>query len=297
MIKTTYQIKLEHTLYEYEVHKTNDLNYAVYFNDINKYENHSFPIHWHKEMELCIVTKGKIKVLVNQNEIILTVNEGIFINSNVLHGFLKETSECEFISILFDATFIADNNSIYQKYVLPILENNKLTFIRLQHNNSNNKSILDLCHNIFEISEKEPLGFEIYIRNYLSELLLEIFLHNKEYVDNYHVDCKNESIITMIKYIKNNYPSKITVTDIARSANISKRDCYRKFNSFMNVTPINYLEIIRFEHAFELLYDFNKNITEICFECGYSSTSYFCNRFKKITGMTPNQYRNSLEKK
>jgi len=33
MIKTTYQIKLEKSLYEYESHKTNNLHYAVYFND------------------------------------------------------------------------------------------------------------------------------------------------------------------------------------------------------------------------------------------------------------------------
>ncbi|WP_294578145.1 helix-turn-helix transcriptional regulator [uncultured Thomasclavelia sp.] len=84
----------------------------------------------------------------------------------------------------------------------------------------------------------------------------------------------------IIRFIKDNFKSKITVADIAKSANISKRECFRKFNAYVNISPINYLETIRLDHAFE---------------CGFSSTSYFCKRFKKLTNITPKEYRISIK--
>lgn len=289
MIKTTYQIKLEKSLYEYESHKTNNLHYAVYFNDIDLYQDHHFPIHWHKEIELCFITNGKIKILVNQNEIILNENEAIFINSNVLHGFIREDS-CQFISILFDSYFIAETGDIYNKYIEPIINSQDLSFVSFKQDTEWHKEVIDMINEIYILSKDEPIGYEVYIRNSLSKLILNLYINNQEYMKE-HTTLHNEVVMKMVQYIKDNFMLKITVNDIAQSANVSKRDCYRKFHQFMNISPNRYLETIRINHALELLNDSQKNITEICYESGFFDSSYFCNKFKKMTGMSPNQYR------
>lgn len=56
-------------------------------------------------------------------------------------------------------------------------------------------------------------------------------------------------------------------------------------------TPTAFLNRLRFETACGLLLKTGKQITEIAFECGYSSSQYFASQFKKESGLTPAQYR------
>jgi AraC-like DNA-binding protein len=56
-------------------------------------------------------------------------------------------------------------------------------------------------------------------------------------------------------------------------------------------TPLHYVGRLRFEQACRLLRETKKTITEITFDCGYSSSQYFAAQFKKAAGMTPTEYR------
>jgi two-component system response regulator YesN len=53
---------------------------------------------------------------------------------------------------------------------------------------------------------------------------------------------------------------------------------------------------VRTENAKKLLAITEKSITEISFECGFSSTSYFIKIFRELTGMTPKIYRSLVNK-
>jgi len=55
--------------------------------------------------------------------------------------------------------------------------------------------------------------------------------------------------------------------------------------------PVKYLNRLRFETAGRLLKESRKTVTEIAFECGFSSSQYFAAQFKKESGMTPTEYR------
>lgn len=200
--------------------------------------------------------KWKIKILVNQNEIILNENEAIFINSNVLHGFIREDS-CQFISILFDSYFIAETGDIYNKYIEPIINSQDLSFVSFKQDTEWHKELIDMINEIYILSKDEPIGYEVYIRNSLSKLILNLYINNQEYMKE-HTTLHNEVVMKMVQYIKDNFMLKITVNDIAQSANVSKRDCYRKFHQFMNISPNRYLETIRINHALELLNDSQK---------------------------------------
>lgn len=77
--------------------------------------------------------------------------------------------------------------------------------------------------------------------------------------------------------------------------------CGVKRTYFSNITfkltgyaPLQYLNHLRFEHACRLLGETDLSITDIGFECGYSTSQYFAETFKKYARMTPSNYRKSL---
>ena len=101
----------------------------------------------------------------------------------------------------------------------------------------------------------------------------------------------NFTISKMTDFIKSSYTEDISVGDIAKSANISRRECFRKFSESMGITPFDYLDSVRIKAASLLLMETDKTVTEICYETGFSSGSYFSTKFKKAMGCSPSEYR------
>ena len=58
----------------------------------------------------------------------------------------------------------------------------------------------------------------------------------------------------------------------------------------MNKTLREFVEERRIKKAIDLLFTNNYQLSEIAYECGFSSQSYFCYAFKRYTGTTPKQY-------
>jgi len=56
-------------------------------------------------------------------------------------------------------------------------------------------------------------------------------------------------------------------------------------------TPMEYLFRLRIEHAKTLLRETDMQVTDIAFACGFGSSQYFANTFRRVTGLTPSRYR------
>ena len=100
-------------------------------------------------------------------------------------------------------------------------------------------------------------------------------------------------ISSALEYIERNYREGISVDDIARAANMSTSRFYPHFKCEMGQTPIDYLNHVRVGRAIVLMYDRSLSIEEVSAECGFNSSIYFRRVFKKLTGKTPNEYRNN----
>lgn len=97
-------------------------------------------------------------------------------------------------------------------------------------------------------------------------------------------------------YIEKNYEEKITVDDLAELISTGRRTFERKFKEATNNTPIEYIQRVRIEAAKKFFEASRKNVSEIMFDVGYSDTKAFRDIFKKITGLTPIEYRNKFAK-
>lgn len=97
-------------------------------------------------------------------------------------------------------------------------------------------------------------------------------------------------------YIEQHYEDKITIDALAGLINTGRRTFERRFKEATNNTPIAYMQRVRIEAAKSFFEASRKNVTEIMFDVGYTDTKAFRDTFKKITGLTPIDYRNKFAK-
>ncbi|WP_316784967.1 GlxA family transcriptional regulator [Pedobacter frigiditerrae] len=95
-------------------------------------------------------------------------------------------------------------------------------------------------------------------------------------------------------YIEKHYSDKITIDTLAKVINSGRRTFERRFKEATNNTPLEYIQRVRIEAAKTFFEASRKNVTEIMFDVGYTDTKAFREIFKKLTGLTPIEYRNKF---
>jgi len=98
------------------------------------------------------------------------------------------------------------------------------------------------------------------------------------------------------EFIEANYSDKITVDNLADKFAIGRRSFERRFKKATNNTVVEYMQRVKIEAAKRSFESSRKNINEVMFDVGYTDTKAFRTIFKKITGLTPVEYRNKYNK-
>ena len=107
---------------------------------------------------------------------------------------------------------------------------------------------------------------------------------------------KDLAIQKVQDYIEENIEEKMTIDELANLAVLGRRSFERRFKEATNNTPIEYIQRVKIEAAKRSLETSRKNITEVMYGVGYTDTKAFRDVFKKITGLTPIEYRNKYNK-
>ena len=109
-------------------------------------------------------------------------------------------------------------------------------------------------------------------------------------------DHKDEEIKKAQEYIEEHFQEKITVEQLAEKFAIGRRSFERRFKKATNNTVVEYTQRVKIEAAKRSFESSRKNINEVMFDVGYTDTKAFRDTFKKVTGMTPIEYRNKYNK-
>lgn len=121
-----------------------------------------------------------------------------------------------------------------------------------------------------------------------SQAVFAVFKGQKNHAD--------KEIIKVQDHIEKNYTEKIGIDDLAALANTGRRTFERRFRQATNNTPFEYLQRVRIEAAKRFFEVTRKNVTDVMYDVGYTDTKAFRGTFKKITGLTPVEYRNKYTK-
>jgi YesN/AraC family two-component response regulator len=101
----------------------------------------------------------------------------------------------------------------------------------------------------------------------------------------------------MLSFIQGHYREKISLDAIAGAGGICRSKCCFLFKQILRQTVFEYLMRFRIRRSFSLLSDEGLSITEAAIASGFSGASYYGEIFKRVTGISPGEYRRKLRAK
>jgi len=289
------QIITDDTLMELTPHGTDQFPFQYYYDDILKYDTGNISWHWHKEFEFCTVERGTVDCMIGNTKILLREGEGMFINSGIIHSF--ETSDHGIMpNILFLPEFLsAEGSRIYEKFIHPFLDT-EVSHIVFSDNVIWQNEVISILYEIYQLFKNKSETMELEIHTLACRMWTTLFLHKEDIIS---VPKSGVSMLSqarlkqMIRFMEERYSDKLTLADIALSANISKSEALRCFKTGMQTSPIDYLNKYRLHKAKKLLLNTKTTISSIAEQVGFESTSYFDRVFKKEYHMTPKVFRSN----
>lgn len=99
------------------------------------------------------------------------------------------------------------------------------------------------------------------------------------------------TIRTIVSYINSNLDRKLTLSDLARSATLSRSRMCSLFKKEMGMPPGQYVKTVRMQKAADLLERTSLTVTQIRAKIGMQDESRFVRAFKKVYGLAPSHYR------
>ena len=174
---------------------------------------------------------------------------------------------------------------------MPLTTASWIEVIAFSPDNPEHTKILKLLRESFTLSEKDA-GYELKLRSKLSEIWFLLFELAQDRINAQSVSSKPcDQIKKMMVYVQEHYGEKISISQLADTAFLSERACYRIFQTYLHTTPVDYIKRYRIEMACQLLTSTALSLTEIGNSCGFGTSSYFAKTFKESIGCTPKEYR------
>jgi transcriptional regulator GlxA family with amidase domain len=128
--------------------------------------------------------------------------------------------------------------------------------------------------------------FEIEINRY-SQASFSIFSGFKMHED--------DTVMQAQQFIEENYADRISVDELASRSLLSRRNFERRFKKATQYSPAEYMQYLKIEAARRQLESSRYQINEVMYAVGYNDTKAFRTTFKKITGLSPLEYRNRFQ--
>ncbi len=284
---TCSNIVLDNTMKELNVKGTPGLPIGIYNDDLKA---DPVPYHWHDEIELIVVTSGKMDITVELEKYVMSAGEGIFINSGRLHSCTNfEGSDCTLKSFVFHSKFLyGDLNSVlFENYFYSLLKETSINICFLS------AEACSLVLAAYDAFISQDFAYEFLVRENLTKTLIPI-IKNTENIQN-PIDFKTAKQLnrckTMMSFIHQNYDKAITLLDIAESAAVKESEALRSFKSVLSTSPVKYLKKYRLQQSAFLLKTTNEPIINIGLSCGFAEMSYFTKSFREMYDIPPTEYR------
>lgn len=106
----------------------------------------------------------------------------------------------------------------------------------------------------------------------------------------------DEEILKAQTFIEQSYHAEISVEDVAGRVNMSKRNFIRRFKKATQNTPLEYMQRVKIEAAKKALEKSEQSISSLMYATGYNDVKTFRYVFKRLTGLTPQDYRRKFSR-
>lgn len=271
-------------------------DYPIYIRRgfLSAYPNYAAPPHWHDDIEFITVLSGHMKYNVNGKIITIGKNEGIIVNTRQIHfGFSSDKKECHFTCVLLHPLLLCTTSAYEHDFILPILNNRNIPFVKLMPNIKWQKDINDEIDRIYSEKDDKTAPMKVQCSFVKIWTLLYENIQPEDTISSQRADQNTDLSIlkNMIGFIQQKYMNKVTLADIAASGAVGQSKCCKLFAKYIEKTPNTYLTQYRLNKSIELLQNTDMTITEIAYAIGYNGSSYYAESLRKWCGKCPTDYR------
>ncbi|MBV7531392.1 GlxA family transcriptional regulator [Chitinophaga sp. sic0106] len=98
------------------------------------------------------------------------------------------------------------------------------------------------------------------------------------------------------EFIEQNFSDRVTVDQLANMLALGRRSLERRFKKATSNTVTEYIQRVKIEVAKKSFESSRKNISEVMYDVGYADIKAFRTIFRKVTGLSPIEYRNKYNK-
>lgn len=109
-------------------------------------------------------------------------------------------------------------------------------------------------------------------------------------------DHDDDSVKKAQEFIEKNFQDKITIDQLSSMLALSRRNLERRFKKATSNSVVEYLQRVKVEAAKMSLESSRENVNEVMYKVGYTDSKAFRTTFKKITGLSPIEYRNKYNR-
>ncbi|MFP5041227.1 AraC family transcriptional regulator [Parasediminibacterium sp. JCM 36343] len=260
-----------------------------------EYTYYPTPWHFHPEYEIVLVTESTGKRFIGNNISNFQPGNLALIGPNLPHLYRNDVPYYEPNTDLRAKSIVvhfSENSFGHIFSSMPEAKQIKELFRKsvqgLEITGNTNKKASELLFELLELS-----GFARAIK------LLEILQLLAASADCHFIsgggltginEKESERMHKVLDFLMKNFANDISRTEVAKVANMSDNAFSRYFSQRTRKTFAQYLNDLRLSHASKLLVSGEKNISEICYECGFNNVSNFNRQFKLHYGISPLAY-------
>ena len=253
-----------------------------------------FPLHMHEEFELNFIQRAAgAKRVVGDHLEEIGEYELVLVGSNLQHGWF--THKCT--SKAIREVTIQFHKDLFDERML---RRNQLSFIRAMLEKSlrgilfSQETIAQLAPRIINLNQKHGFDSVLELFSILHDLSVSRnmrILSDSTFNNIEPFTYNSRRIEKALEHMNTNFDKAISLSDIARLANMSDVAFSRFFKTRTGNNFIDSLIEIRLGHATRMLIDTTHSVGEIAFRCGFNNMSNFNRVFKKKKGCTPKEFR------
>lgn len=251
--------------------------------------------HYHPELELHYLVKGRGVRLIGDNISNFSDGELILLGQNLPHTWRVEEgkeagSKVEVIIIHFLPDCLgSDLLHLPEAYLIPKLYERAKKGLVI-HGKAK-EQIAELMNNAVHAENLDRLIALLSILKILAETQELESITSSAHAFYKSNDSETLRLNKVYEFTLANYKRDISLSDVASIAHLGITSFCRYFKLMTNKTYNDFLVEIRISHACRALIEDRISTEVICFECGFNNVSNFYRHFKKVTNMTPMEYK------
>lgn len=228
----------------------------------------NFPYHFHRSFELISVTEGTLSLDIDSKLHQLKTGDLAYVFPNQLHSFTT-TEHSQIMIVIFSPEMIADFSAKY-KNLLP--ESFVLPYHPLYAE--------DLNH------------LNIYQRKAFLYTMCGMLVEQTAFSARNSGTSQLKLLHQILSYVDSHLEDICTLAAAAHELGYDYSYLSKFFQGKMGISFTGYLNQYRITHACHLLHNTQESISTIAMKSGYDTIRTFNRNFKKVTGLSPNSYRN-----